>query len=416
MRSFFLPCPICLSYRQEVLFPGFHNASGTDRVQIDAFQSIVICRECGAVSRNPIVPDLNAVHYTTGPRSWGDDEDQRRFDERLTYVSKTICDSVDLRPGDLAIDIGGGPGWLSKRLIEMVPGISAILCEPGLENGIFAKSQTPGLVAVPARIDELETADDAFKLVTATGVDYLFINHRNALAKINRMLTNDGVFYIERNVFVEQESYYKQPIFDMEDLFGTNHMMNFWPAREQFIEYLDTIFSVTDRVRYDFGETLGSKCEMFGAFCTKSEAKLQLKPISSYYGKNLEELRSRSIKSSISDLRWLASRGLKHVAVYGDTIEATRLREIIRDNGIFDVVPSESEQFESVRIPDVDAVFVAATLSAGAYIEAIRAKGYTGKIYPGLRNGLTELDAITSEGNRIQMKAFLPAYISGERK
>lgn len=156
MKSYFLPCPICLSHHHEVLFPGFHNVGAASK--IDDFQNIVICIDCGAVFRNPIVPELNVTHYNLGPRSWGDEDDQKRFDERLTYVSRIVADAAKLRPGDLIIDIGGGPGWLIRRLTELAPGVRAVLCEPGIESARFAKENMPGLIAVPARIDELETA------------------------------------------------------------------------------------------------------------------------------------------------------------------------------------------------------------------------------------------------------------------
>ncbi len=59
-----------------------------------------------------------------------------------------------------------------------------------------------------------------------------------------------GVFYIERNVFLDQRALTKRPIFDIEDLFGLNHRMNTWFGREQFAEYLSEFFDILDVYEY----------------------------------------------------------------------------------------------------------------------------------------------------------------------
>ncbi len=239
MKSYFLSCPVCLSSSQETLFPGFNKN------HVDDFQNIVICQHCGAVFRNPVVPELNVVHYQA-PHDWGGAEDLRRFEERLDFVAQCIMQRVKLQAGDLVVDIGGGPGWLARKLMSLFPNVRVVLCEPSVENAKFAKSKSPGMIAVPSRIDEFVTTPNSFALATATGVDYLFFDHRASMLKISEIMRQGGVFYIERNVFVDQEVYYRQPIFDHEDMFGINHMMNFWPGRTQFLEYLSTFFDIID--------------------------------------------------------------------------------------------------------------------------------------------------------------------------
>jgi trans-aconitate methyltransferase len=427
MKSYFLSCPVCLSRSQEILFPGFHKSFVDNQTRSDDFQNIVLCEDCGAVFRNPVVPDLNQVHYHS-PQSWGDAEDHQRFEDRLEFVAKSISKHTNFQVGDLIVDIGGGPGWLVKKLSNLFSDVRLVLCEPVVENAKFAKRQTPGLITIPASIDELVTTPNTFALVTATGVDYLFVDHRAAMLKITEMMREDGIFYIERNVFVEQEAYYRQPIFDHEDMFGINNMINFWPEKQQFLEYLSCFFDILENTEYNFGETLGYKCQMFGVFCKKrSDAQAFPKTIvTNSYLQNLTALKERAPRSSVLDLSFLAKDGLKKVGICGDGKEATALRLLIEKNGLFEVTQLMSSDaplvgkngFAAVEYADLshlEAIFIASITSEDKYSELLKQRGYRGQLFPCFRKGLQLFDAQTSAGNLIQMKAFLPSLISGKR-
>jgi hypothetical protein len=424
MKSLLLLCPVCSSRRQEVLFDAFTRPPNGGAAAIDAFQSIVLCEACGAVFRNPIVPDLNQPLYQA-PDHWGDEEDHRRFDERLRHVSQLIRKNVALQDGDWMVDIGGGPGWLIRRLNEIVPGLRAVLCEPSAENGKFARRQLQGLTAIPSRFDEFDAPAGFFDLVTATGVDYLFIDHRGMMQKVDRLLRPGGSFYVERNVFVEQEAYYRQPIFDHEDLFGINHMMNFWPGRQQFVEYLSTFFETREPVEYDFGETLGYRCRMLGVFCIKASRPSSTAEPKNYYSQHLAALQERATRSSVTDLKSLATSGLKRVSVVGDVQETNRLKELIEAHRLFEIVPVEQLSGSGNRRkawwrtskpmdpPDsAEAVFIASVASQGDYRARLAQQGFTGRLLPCFRQGYDKFEITTSAGNRIQMKAFLPGYLS----
>lgn len=245
------------------------------------------------------------------------------------------------------------------------------------------------------------------------------------MQKIREMLKPGGLFYVDRNVFVDQEAYYKQPIFDLEDFFGINHMMNFWPGRAQFLEYLSCFFDVREKVEYNFGETLGYKCQMFGAFCTKLPAVNSQKVMTNYYTSHLNELQNRAVKSSVADLTWLADKGIRRVAIYGDATAAPRLKEFCVTHKIFDVLwvgQADVERFderpasvERVNLDSVDAILIATFTLADEFAARLRERGCERPILPCLRGGLPSMDAVTSAGNRIQMKAFLPAHLSGKR-
>jgi trans-aconitate methyltransferase len=426
MKAYFLACPVCLSTSQEVLFQGFHKNVSANKTDIDYCQSIVLCQDCGAVFRNPVVPGLNEVHYQA-PYHWGGADDLQRFAERLEFVAGVISQHVKLRTGDSIVDIGGGPGWLARKLTNLFPHARVVLCEPAIENTKFAKSQTANLIVVPSRLDEFITTPNTFSLVTATGVDYLFLDHRAAMLKISEMMRENGTLYIERNVFVEQEAYYRQPIFDHEDMFGINHMMNFWPGRQQFLEYLSTFFDILDHIEYNFGETFGYKCQMFGVFCKKrSKARRWTgKAVTNRYSSHLTALQQRAPLSSLADLSFLAKNGLRKVGICGDEKETNALRLLIEKNNLFEVaqlsldpVLAGKDGFSAAERADlrqVDAIFVASVSSQDDYCERLRKRGYRGQLFPCFRKGLPFFDTQTSAGNLIQMKAFLPSLISGKR-
>jgi trans-aconitate methyltransferase len=427
MKSYFLSCPVCLSSSQEVLFPGFKKNFADNNTYIDPFQNIVLCQDCGAVFRNPVVPDLNAALYQA-PHHWGSSEDQRRYEERLEFVAASISQRVKFQAGDLVVDIGGGPGWLARKLIDLFPCIRVVLCEPAVENAKFAKSQAASLIAVPSSIEEFVTTPNTFALVTATGVDYLFLDHRAAMLKISEMMREGGTLYIERNLFVEQEAYHGIPIFDHEDMF-LNNMANFWPGKQQFVEYLSTFFDILDHIEYNFGETLGLKCQMVGVFCKKraNPNPSTSVAVTNRYTQHLNALKERASVSSLADLSFLAKNGLKKVGICGDAKESTALRLLIEKNGLFEVAQLISSDpalagrdgfvaVENAVLRDVEAIFVASVSSQDVYCKRLRKRGYRGQLFPCFRKGLPFFEAQTSAGNLIPMKAFLPSLIAGKRR
>lgn len=402
MKSYFLSCPVCNSLRQEILFPGFNKS------EVDSFQNIVLCQDCGSVFRNPIIPELNRTHYQK-PNSWEGEKSHIDHSNRLDFVSRFISHNVKLGVRDSYVDIGGGPGWLVKKMRALHPDATIILCEPSPDNCRFAKEHTPDIVAIPSRIDEITTPERAFSLITATGVDYLFIDHRSAMQKIAAMLRDDGYFYIERNVFVDQEAYYSHPILDHDDLFGDNHMMNFWPNRELFVQYVSEFFDVIDKIDYHFGETLGRKCQMLGLLCTKKRAASGGSPHGDYYEQNLKSLQQRAILSSIEDLTFIAKAGLGNIAILGDERQAAALRRLIEENHLFALPPADAP------VEQADAVLIASVSHQQALCDRLRSSRFRGHILPCFRPGLPFFEAKTSSDNIVQLKAFLPAYLAGLR-
>jgi len=211
-------------------------------------------------------------------------------------------------------------------------------------------------------------------------------------------------------------------------MFGINHMMNFWPGKKQFVEYLSIFFDVIDNIEYNFGETLGYKCQMFGVFCKRKSPTYPSAGMSvgNYYSAHLTALQERAPLSSLADLTFLAKSGLRKVGIFGDQKEAAALRLLIEKNRLFEVTRfvtpdpallGEKDSF-TVKLSDLrnsEAIFVASVLSQDEYCVRLRRKGYLGPILPCFRKGLPFFDVQSSAGHVIQMKAFLPALISGKR-
>jgi hypothetical protein len=161
--------------------------------------------------------------------------------------------------------------------------------------------------------------------------------------KIGDMLSDNGLFYIERNVFVEQESYYMEPIFGPEEQFGSNHMMNFWPGRQQFVDYLNEFFQIEAKLEYGFGEMDGYRNLHLGLFCRKRQPQAQrnqsaTRPVPhNYYAEHLHSLKTRAQEASVRDLKRLAATGIRNVNICGDMPEVGELHRIIHEHEIFAV-------------------------------------------------------------------------------
>jgi len=413
MKSFFFKCINCRSSRQEILFPAFHANKQ------DIYQNIVMCCDCGAIFRNPVIPDLRVRHYET-PSSWSADTCSNLFERMFRFTAEKIASNKTLKDGDFFLDIGPGPGWLTKEITKLFPHSQPVLLEPGAETAKTAKRNNPGAIVIPAQIDEA-CIDVKFPLIIASGVDYLFSDARACMNNISEMMTDDGVFYIQRNVFVDQQSYWRQPIYDLDDLFGLNSMMNFWPNKDQFIEYLGQFFTVKGTQEFIFEEyTINEKikhnADIFGVFCTKGGCPVVP---TNYYDSNMAALKERAYRSSVNDLSILFDHGVRTVSIVGDEDAGIALRDIILENKLFTIdamytaQPSlvGNGQWKSLDNPPLstsNVFLVASAINQESYCQVLRNWGIP-KVLPCLRSGTPVFTATTSLGNKIQMKAFLPA-------
>lgn len=259
MKSIFSPCHMCGSYDSEILTPAF-LVDGS----LCKFQRIVICKKCGLVYKNPVIPDLNKLVYDK--HSWSDGTTfQKRFSELSSYLSEFLG---NISPGTI-LEIGPGPGWLAMSLHELVRDSKYILLEASEEVARLTRENLPHATVIPASIEEAEIRNEFVDLAIVCGVDYLFSDFRGAIQKIYRSLSDNGYIYIERNVFVETEAYAWFPIKTLKDLFGQNVLMTTWFAVDQYKEFLNLFFEVISHKSFLHDETDGYKCIIHGFFCKK---------------------------------------------------------------------------------------------------------------------------------------------------
>ena len=416
MKSFFIACAVCGSLDAEPLFPSFFRA------QHSLAQMIVICRRCGLVYRNPHIPDLCVEHYGD-VGSW---DGESIYIERLRGVAERIRSHVQLGTGDCYLEVGCGPGWLAEHMASIYPDSRAVLLEPSPAVANHAQRRNPAAAVLPAVLEEATLPQGAFSCAIACGVDYLFQDHRKDIERIHGLLRPGGVFYIERNVFLDQRSLTKRPIFDIEDLFGLNHRMNTWFGREQFAEYLSEFFDILDVYEYVSDVSpppYDRKNVVTGVFGRKRpNGERRPQEAKNRYREHLGLLRAMAEDSSLEDLRILAKDGIRRVAICGIGPEARFLAAMIRDHNVFSIaafasLSNAASQPERDRLAkefasgdasqSIDAYLIASVAEQETFVAALKANGQTN----GLRCFRPGLPAAWDDSGTLQLKAFLPAHL-----
>ncbi len=291
MKSFFFPCHMCGSYDSQILTPAFL----TDGSYCN-FQQIVICRRCGLVYKNPVIPDLNKFSYSK--KSWGDGTifKKRIFSSLMPYLSSFI---KEISP-KIVMEIGPGPGWLAISLEKLFPTSKYILFEASKDVAELTKHNLPNATVIPAAIDEVYIGNNFADLVIVCGVDYLFSDFRGGIEKIHKSLTIDGYLYIERNVFVETEAYVGFPIRTYKDLFGQNLLMTTWFAVDQYQQFLTSFFDIVSERSFILDEIGGFKCILHSFLCKKKSARWEyFDGSTSWYKTNMASL-SRLEKNQLT--------------------------------------------------------------------------------------------------------------------
>lgn len=259
MKSLFFPCHMCGSYDSEMLTPAY-LADGS----FCKFQQIVICRKCGLVYKNPVIPELNNISYSK--KSWGDGT---TFKKRISSLTSFLSEFLKEISPKTIMEIGPGPGWLAMYLQKLFPTSKYILFEASEDVAELTKQNLPDATVIPSAIDEVYIGNNFAELALVCGVDYLFPDFRSGIEKIHKSLSRNGFLYIERNVFVESEAYVGMPIRTFKDLFGANVLMTTWFAFDQYKQFLALFFDIVSERSFVHDEIDGFKCIIHGFLCKK---------------------------------------------------------------------------------------------------------------------------------------------------
>jgi len=289
MKSLFFPCHMCGSYDSEMLTSAY-LADGS----FCKFQQIVICKKCGLVYKNPVIPELNTLSYSK--ISWGDGT---IFKKRISSLTLFLSGFFKEISPKTIMEIGPGPGWLAMSLQELFPASKYILFEASQDVAELTKQNLPNATVIPATIDEAYINNDFADLAIVCGVDYLFPDFRRAIEKIHKLLTINGYLYIERNVFVESEAYVGFPIKSYKDLFGSNVLMTTWFAVDQYKQFLSLFFDIVSEKSFFHDETDGFKCIINGFLCKKKVIRSEYyHGNTSWYETNMASLRRLNKEST----------------------------------------------------------------------------------------------------------------------
>jgi trans-aconitate methyltransferase len=232
MKVYKQPCALCGANNPEILFPASYKKV------VSKHENIVICKNCGLVYKYPIVPERGITHYMN-PGHWTEDY----YDTKLGGTAEFVAKHVPLRKGNI-LDIGAAAGHLLNHLSKQYPKAKLTGVEPSENACKEAVARNNKLTMVTATIEDAVLPENSFDLITAIGVDYLFLDHVNGLIKISKLLSDTGRLYIERNVFLDSKAYVSKAIKKRNDLFGTNTMMKNWFTKDQMVLQLSKFFDV----------------------------------------------------------------------------------------------------------------------------------------------------------------------------
>lgn len=273
---------MCGSYDSEVLTPAFLNTGETCN-----FQQIVICKKCGLVYKNPVIPEVNKLVYRQ--EDWGAGENFKRRAKDLTEYLDSFFG--DVKPKTV-IEVGPGPGWLALELKKVLPDCKYIMFEASESVAKLAKSNVPDAVVIPSSIGDVNFSQGFASLVIACGVDYLFPDFRRNINSIYRSLSDEGHLYIERNVFVESEAYNRYKIETYRNLFGQNELMTTWFAVDQYREFLKLRFEIVSENSFLLDKVDDNSSVIYGFLCKKKKISAEFYAGNeTWYEKNLMSLR-----------------------------------------------------------------------------------------------------------------------------
>lgn len=265
MKAIINGCTLCGSFDAEILFPAFFEK------QVSSFENVMICKQCGLVYKNPIIPCDERTHYvakTQWSSSWANPYYEKKFKTSANFIQSI----VKLTKDSAVLDIGAAEGHFLRHLCSVAPVYKVYGIEPAKAICELAKKKDKRLNMIPYTLEDTEIPNSYFDLITAFGVDYLFFDHNKMLAKISKALSNNGYFYVERNVFLEMPAFVTKKVECLEDLFGTNAMMKNWFTEKQYEKQLSKYFSIEKKKIFIFERVKGIKNRHVGYLCKTKAA------------------------------------------------------------------------------------------------------------------------------------------------
>lgn len=420
MHCYFSNCQICESGDLEVLF------ASVCRGHVDPVEEIVICRACGCIFKNPIVEKPSDEYYSL--LAYGDGS---RFAARFDSLAE-LLEAEKAIPGEseFHLDIGSGPGWFTQRLYANRRPAKVISIDPVFDVAAHAKKLNPSSTALPCRLDQTTLPEGTFKLITACGVDYLFYEYMADLRRISRLLSDDGLFYVERSVLLPHDAWAEQPILGVEDLFGVNRHFRTFFNEDQFVDIISSVFDVVQVVERTYAtfEYRGRerRSRGIGVFCKKKVDAGAHRPLQNFYQINIEHLKRLAIDNSLEDLEIFMAQGVRSVAICGGGPDARALGDLVEQHNLcnlngYYIIEEDSQGclngkqvtiLQSQKTVPADVVLIASLKYQNAYDQKVTQLRWHNRMFSVFAETPEQFETITSHGNRIQMRPFLPFKVA----
>lgn len=201
-----------------------------------------------ALLERQIIDSIHKVLVTGEPLSWGggswvDDMDKqdvaddftKAMDVRGRILAKNVAENIDLEGAKKLLDLGGSSGIYSKELLDINPGLEAIVLDKesvvsggGLpdiqyQKGDFFKDQYPDACDVVLISNVLHdwNRENCTKLLQKT-YDYLpndgkVLIHDGHMEDNSKSLVGHSIIFM---LYTEGRAYYKSEIFEMLEEVG----------------------------------------------------------------------------------------------------------------------------------------------------------------------------------------------------
>lgn len=270
MKVYKQTCALCGVNDPEILFPATYKGKAIKG------ENIVICKHCGLVYKYPIIPESEIIHYMNACH-WNDAYYNIKLEHTADFVSK----NVQLEEGTI-IDIGAAAGHLLNHLSKRYPKASLIGIEPSKNACKEATDRNNKLRMLATTIEDVNLSENSIDLITAISVDYLFFDHVASLVKINKLLSENGKLYIERNVFLDSKAFVSRAIRVRGDLFGANTMMHNWFTKDQMALHLSKYFEIITENTIVSNVIHGHKNIHYGWLCKKKTGYIKIDIPNSY--------------------------------------------------------------------------------------------------------------------------------------
>ncbi|MEM2447212.1 MAG: class I SAM-dependent methyltransferase [Candidatus Bathyarchaeia archaeon] len=115
------------------------------------------------------------------------------YDRIFTAPDRRALSWLDVREGQLILDVGGGTGRVSKVLLK--DGVKAVVVD--LSPGMLIQARKKGLLVCCARVEALPFASEVVDAVIVVDAFHHFKDHATASKELIRVLKRGGRLFLE---------------------------------------------------------------------------------------------------------------------------------------------------------------------------------------------------------------------------